>query len=111
MAQNQDYSLNTPTNGAEAGSVITLYMTGQGPLDNPVPSGTAAVASSLSRATLSVRATIAGRGAEVLFAGMTPGLVGVLQVNLVVPPLLPGPYSIDVTIGGSKSNSPSITVL
>jgi uncharacterized protein (TIGR03437 family) len=110
IAQNQDSSLNTPSNGALADSIITLYMTGQGPLDNPVPSGSAAAVSPLSRATLAVQATIGGHDAEVLFVGLTPGLVGILQVNLKVPPLSRGQYGIAVSIGGSQSNRPNLTI-
>jgi len=36
VAQNQDYTLNTASNPAEAGSYVTAYLTGIGPLDNPV---------------------------------------------------------------------------
>lgn len=110
IAQNQDSSLNTPSNGAIAGSVITLYMTGQGLLDNPVPNGAAAPVSPLSHPALPVRATIGGMDAEVLFAGMTPGLVGVMQVNVAVPPLPPGQHPVTVTIGASQSNDPNITI-
>ncbi|MEK7403646.1 MAG: putative Ig domain-containing protein, partial [Acidobacteriota bacterium] len=110
VAQNQDYSINNTSNPARAGSAVTVYMTGQGQVDNPVASGAPAPASPLSRARLQVTATIGGRSAEVLFAGLTPGFVGLLQVNLRIPELSAGNHPVVVTIGGVASNSALITV-
>jgi uncharacterized protein (TIGR03437 family) len=36
-----------------------------------------------------VTANIAGRSATVTFAGLAPGMVGVYQVNIIVPPSAP----------------------
>jgi uncharacterized protein (TIGR03437 family) len=110
VAQNQDLALNTRDWPAFTGSVITLYLTGQGPLDNPVATGAAASSEVLSRATLEASATIGGRAAEIQFLGMTPGLVGVLQANLRVPALAAGHHPVQITIGSVTSNAPVITV-
>jgi len=92
VVQNQDGSANTPTEPAESGSVIVAYLTGQGAVDNPVPTGAIAPASPLSRAVASSSATIGGQKAGIQFLGLTPSLVGVLQVNIQVPNLPVGDY-------------------
>lgn len=110
VAQNQDYSINNTDKPALAGSVVTVYMTGQGQVDNPVATGALAPASPLSQPRLPVSATVGGRSAEVLFAGLTPGFAGLLQVNVRVPEVGPGNYPVVVTVGGMASNSALITV-
>ncbi len=110
VAQNEDHTLNTVDSPAFTGSVITVYMTGQGALDNPVETGAATPFGLLSRATLEASAAIGGKAAEILFLGMTPGLVGVLQANLRVPDLVAGHYPVEITIGGVTSNAPVVTV-
>src|SRR5262249_6011232 len=83
VAVNEDNSVNSSENGAARGSVLTVYMTGQGAVTPTVPTGSAAPSRPLSRVPFPTQAWIAGVPAQVLFAGLTPGLVGVLQVNLV----------------------------
>jgi uncharacterized protein (TIGR03437 family) len=109
IAQNQDYSLNGPTNPAPAGSYLTLYLVGGGMPSPPVPTGAAAPLSPLSTFA-SVSATIGGSPANVAFAGLTPGSVGLMQVNLQVPDLAAGTYPVEVTVGSSTSNTPTVTI-
>src|SRR4029077_1893839 len=60
ITQNQDFSINSANNPAKVGSVVTVYLTGIGPLDNPVPTGAPAPSTTLSRATLPIHVTIGG---------------------------------------------------
>ena len=110
VVQNQDFSLNDASTPAKVGSSVVIYATGQGALDNPIPTGAVAPNSPLSRPLQGVTATIGGKAATVLFAGMTPGLVGVMQVNLTIPSLTAGSYPVVLMSGGVMSNSPMITV-
>jgi len=110
VAQNQDFTLNSPQNPAPSGGVLIAYMTGQGAVDIPVGTGQAAPTDSLSQAILPARATIGGLDAPLLFLGLTPGLVALLQANLLVPDLPPGDYPLVVTIDGVDSNTALVSV-
>jgi uncharacterized protein (TIGR03437 family) len=108
---NADNTLNTQANPAPAGSAITIYFTGIGPLDNPVPTGSPApLDGPLSRATLPVIVTIGGQRATLAYAGLTPGSIALAQANVVVPDLAPGDYPVVVTVGSFVSNGPAISV-
>lgn len=109
IAQNQNYSLNTSTNCASAGSYVTVYMMGSGPLDNPIPSGAAAPNSPYSQETLATTATIGGVSAPVGFAGMAPTFVGLVQVNLQVP-AVSGNQPVQVRMGPFSSNTALLCV-
>jgi uncharacterized protein (TIGR03437 family) len=109
-ALNQDGSVNGPSQPASAGTAIAAYLTGLGAVDNFVASGAAAPSSPLSRATSAVTATIGGQPAQVVFAGLAPGFAGLYQMNIVVPQLTTGSYSLQVTVGGVGSNIGTISV-
>jgi uncharacterized protein (TIGR03437 family) len=109
-AQNADYTLNTATNPAKAGSYVRVYLTGIGPLDNPVGLGQATPAQPLSQATTASLATVGGMPAQISFLGMTPGLVGLAQADIRIPPTLaPGTYPVQVQVGSFLSNAPLIS--
>jgi adhesin/invasin len=59
--------------------------------------------------TATATAAIVGQSAEVLFAGLAPGYVGVGQVDVVVPSGLPaGEHMLVIAIGGVSSNEAEI---
>jgi len=91
LALNQDGSTNGEANPAAAGSIVQIFLTGAGAFTNPA-------------------ATIGSAAAQFTYAGPAPGTVGVQQVNLQVPNLPPGDYSLRLTIGGVASNSGLISV-
>ncbi len=111
VAVNEDETVNSPENPAAHGSVLTVYMTGQGVVTPTVPTGAAALDRPLSRAPFPAQASIGGAPAKLLFVGLAPGMVGVLQVNLVVPSAAPaGDSPLVFTMNGSTSNSAIVTV-
>ena len=81
---NQDGSLNSAQSPAPRGSVVTIYATGSGVTTPPATTGKGAGASPLSVAT-NTSVTIGGASANVIFAGLSPGFVGLMQVNAQVP--------------------------
>jgi|GEM_PF-773497 len=110
VALHQNYRLNSAENPAAPGSVVLLYLTGQGPTENPVPAGEAARADPLSPITLPAGASVGGQPAVVQFLGLAPGMVGVAQANIYVPALAPGPHAVVITVGGAASNAATIFV-
>ena len=110
VVQNEDYTVNNSDNPAKANSYVIAYMTGVGRVDNPVATGSAAGSDPLSRPRAAVSATIGNQSAEIAFAGLAPGFVGLTQVNLRIPILAPGDYPLVVTVNGEKSNAAMVTV-
>jgi uncharacterized protein (TIGR03437 family) len=91
-----------------AGASVEIYMTGLGPVLNPPASG--APATNTSTTTSMPTVTIGGASATVSFSGLAPTLVGLYQVNAVVPSgITTGPATpVIVTIGGVQSNMVTI---
>jgi uncharacterized protein (TIGR03437 family) len=110
VVMNEDGSVNASGNGAKPNDVLVAYLIGSGPLDNPVATGANASSSPLSRELLTTTVSVGGSNASVQFAGMTPGLVGLMQVNFVMPNGAPGDYPLQISIGAVASNQPLVTV-
>ncbi len=110
-AQNSSYQAITATNPAAAGSTVIVYLTGIGPVDNPVADGAATPATPLANATATYSASIGGVSAKVLFLGLSPGFAGLAQANIEVPSTLAtGTYPLTVTIGGLVGASAQLAV-
>jgi uncharacterized protein (TIGR03437 family) len=105
-ALNSDMTPNSAANPAERGTVITIFGTGEGQTD-PAGQDGRIILTDLRRPLLPVTATIAGRTAEVLYAGSASGLVsGVLQVNLRIPEDIDtGNVPLEIQAGGATSQS------
>ncbi|MBS1828015.1 MAG: hypothetical protein JST93_22085 [Acidobacteria bacterium] len=80
-----DGTLVTQDNPARREEVIILFATGLGPVDPPVQDGYASPADPPSRVITMPRIAFGGIQGDVLFSGLTPGLVGLYQVNAKVP--------------------------
>jgi uncharacterized protein (TIGR03437 family) len=100
----------TPDQPTKAGSTVTVYLTGQGGVAPPVPSGEPAPGAAVSQAILPVTATVGNRQAMITFAGLSPDSAGLFQVTLTVPKLSPGSHPLIVMVNGVPSNSRSLIV-
>jgi uncharacterized protein (TIGR03437 family) len=103
-------TLNSALNPVRAGEYVVVYLTGQGRLDPPVASGAESPADPLSLPLAAVAAKLGGKPVEVAFAGMAPGYVGLLQVNLLVPDVPAGEQALDVTVGDVQANTTALWV-
>ena len=88
-ANNQDGSINSASNPADPGSIVSFYATGGGLNPN------------------SLTVAIGGYPADVLYGGPAPGFAGLMQINTRVPAgfLQPGIQPIVLTIGGAASQA------
>lgn len=105
-----DYSLITAQAPARPGEHVILYLVGMGVTDPSVGTNVPAP-SSLARARVQPTVTIGGRPAQILFAGLTPGAVGLYQINLLIPVEAgTGDLQLLVTQGGFTANETTIPV-
>jgi uncharacterized protein (TIGR03437 family) len=83
-------SLVTRSQPARAEETVIVYATGLGPVNQAQASGQAAPVSPLARTQVTPVVRVAGRDAVVEFSGLTPGFVGLYQVNVTLPAGLAG---------------------
>jgi len=107
VALNQDGSVNGPQNPAARGTVLTFFANGQGALDGPLGTGQASGSGpDLRRVQGAVELRVGGVSADVLFAGMTPGLVALMQANARLGANTPsGQVEVILVIRGTASRS------
>ena len=109
---NSDFTLNTPDNPAQQGSKISVFFTGQGPVDPPVTAGRRAPFEPLSWITDidEAVAKIGGVDSNVFFIGLAPGFAGLAQADLELPVGLWRQLPIRLTIKGNQSNIGFVSV-
>jgi uncharacterized protein (TIGR03437 family) len=105
----QNYAGNGASAPAAKGSVIAIYLTGEGVTSPPSATGEVAPldGTGLNHPNQTVTVTIGGVNAPVQYAGSAPGLVyGVMQVNALVPSTVAsGNQPIVVTVGAANSQA------
>jgi uncharacterized protein (TIGR03437 family) len=109
---NQNFLVNSPSNPASKGEVVTVYLTGEGQTSPAGVTGKVTTVSSnpppLTPAPLlPIGVTVGGQAANYTFAGEAPGFVsGVLQLNVQIPPTVgTGDLPIIVSIGSNASQT------
>ncbi|HEY6392390.1 MAG TPA: hypothetical protein VIX89_13985, partial [Bryobacteraceae bacterium] len=81
-----DFSYVTASSPAKPGEVLVIYLSGMGPTNPAVKSGDPAPGTEpLARVTLIPAVMVDGQDANVGYAGLSPGFVGLYQVNFTVP--------------------------
>ena len=98
---NQDNTLNTVSNPALRGSTIVIYGTGFGAVGS---------SSGLSPVRTALSVFISGTQLTPSFAGLTPGALGLYQVNVVVPPTLPPGLSLPLYLKQGAASSQPVTI-
>ena len=104
-----------PYPSAARGQIITVYMTGDGPVSPPLATGAAPASGTpvgnLPKPAQAVTVTVGGVTASIQFIGIPSGLVGVTQINFQVPPVVtPGSVPVVVTVGGVASPPVNLSV-
>ena len=77
--------LADPAHPASAGEEVEIYATGLGPTRPQLPVGIPAPDSPPASLVYPVAVLLGGVPAQVTFAGLTPGLIGIDQINVLIP--------------------------
>jgi uncharacterized protein (TIGR03437 family) len=108
-----------PSHPVKAGDVVVIYTIGLGPTAPVVPSGTASPGSPLAVIDLASTQACFGVNSPFFqapcvtpqFVGLTPGFVGLYQVNLAIPQgLTPGNVPFTFTVYGVASDVVQLAV-
>ncbi|MBM3744364.1 MAG: hypothetical protein FJW34_01030 [Acidobacteria bacterium] len=102
VSNGQLVTLSNPIHPDEA---IVIYATGLGRTWPAVEAGVAAPADPLAAVTLPAEVDLGGVSLPVLYAGLVPGLVGVYQINAMVPTWAPAGLEVPLVIrqGGNST--------
>ena len=95
--------LVTNSNPVKRNDTIVIYLTGLGKTNPPVDAGLSSPADPLARALVEPIVSLGGVEIPVTYSGLTPGEVGVYQINAQVLRWVPTGFSIPLKInqGGS----------
>ena len=100
-----DGSLVTSTSPAKPGEYLVMYLVGMGATNPSVTSGFQTPTAPLSYVTESPTVTVGSQPSTVLFAGLTPGFVGLYQIDFQVPSgASSGELQVTVTQNGVAAN-------
>jgi uncharacterized protein (TIGR03437 family) len=102
--------LVTPSAPAQAGDVLVIYCAGLGVTNQPVADGAASPGSPPTQTQAPVTVSIGGQNANVLFAGLTPTLVGLYQVNVVMPAGVTPGNAVPVLLTVAGQTSPAAII-
>jgi uncharacterized protein (TIGR03437 family) len=110
---NQDGTVNTPSNPAKLGTIVSVYATGTGGLETPLPDGEITpLPPPYFLLSWTPIVSFAGVSANVVWAGAAPGLIaGATQINVELPASLPAGTNlaaVPVVVGMPEAFSPPI---
>lgn len=106
-----DNSVVTPENPARPGAALVAFATGLTEVSNRPATGEASPADPLAVAVPEIEVEVDGRAAQLIFAGLTPGFVGLAQFNFVVPEdVSAGTVTLNISAGFYTSEDVGIAV-
>ncbi len=112
VIRNSNNLLVTASNPIQRGDELTIYLTGCGQTAPQVTDGSGAPGNPLARAITPPVVTLGGVTLNTMFGGLTPGSVGLCQINVSVPGSVPQGLSVPLTITqGSGSQTLSMRVI
>ena len=110
-AEDINFAVITRAHPAKRGEVVQLFVNGLGPVTDAPPSGEPSSGERISFTTAPPTVTVGGKQAQAIFSGLTPGVVGLYQMNAILAPDTPtGDQPIVVSIGGVSSKASILPV-
>ena len=111
IAQHASGTLVDQGHPAKPGETIVMYLVGMGPTNPGGVTGAPAPAQPLAPATVQPTVMVDGQTAGVLFAGLTPGGIGLYQINFIVPPTArAGLLSVTIQQNDAAANAANLIV-
>ncbi|HKE25870.1 MAG TPA: IPT/TIG domain-containing protein [Bryobacteraceae bacterium] len=107
-----NYNVVSASNPAHAGQTVQIFLTGMGAVSPAIADGTAGSTnpSSLSTAVSPVTAFIEGEQCVVSYNGLAPGFPGLYQINVTLPPLLPGTGPVPLALSTGNAYHDQVTI-
>jgi len=106
-----DYGLVTEDAPAKPGDYLTIYLVGMGATDPAAGTGAASPGQTPAQLVTQPILKVNGNAIPIGFAGMTPGSVGLYQINFQVPANAPdGDLTLMVSQAGMDSNTTVLPV-
>ena len=111
IAQHSDYTLVSSKSPAKPSEFLMMYLVGLGATNPAVASGQPSPSATLAKVTHAPTVTVDKLPANVIFAGLTPGFVGLYQINFQVPAgASSGEVEVDVVQNGVAANPTLLAV-
>jgi uncharacterized protein (TIGR03437 family) len=116
IAQDSNFALVNAASPAHPGESIVIYLVGMGATNPAIASGKAAPGlnpgDTLASATVQPVVNVGNQTAKILFAGLTPGAIGLYQINFTVPSTVSaGSQSLTVSQGSVNANTTTLPVV
>jgi uncharacterized protein (TIGR03437 family) len=112
VVRSANSQLVTDSNPVQRGDDLTIYLTGCGQTSPAVTDGSAAPMNPLSLVVTPPVVTLGGVTLNTMFGGLTPGSVGLCQINVSVPANVPEGLSVPLTITqGAGTQTLSLRVI
>jgi len=111
IAQHLNGTTVNSNSPGKPGEYLVMYLVGLGATDPSVPSGMPASSNPLSKVTIQPTVMVDSVPSNVAFAGLTPGFVGLYQIDFQVPTsVTTGEAVVTVSQGGIAANPTLLAV-
>ena len=107
----QDNQLATLSTPLRPGEFAVIYLTGLGSVSPFIAPGHPAAVVPLSLTTVDPVVTFGGAPGELLYSGLTPGFVGLYQINVTIPPNAPKGLQVPLTIEAGTSTTVLVRIV
>jgi uncharacterized protein (TIGR03437 family) len=104
------YVVADPAAPVTAGDVVSIFCTGLGAVDQSIPDGAAAPSAPLANTVATPTVTIGAQTAAVSFSGLSPGFVGLYQIDAGVPAGVTPGNQVPVVVSIAGETSPAVTI-